>query len=105
MLLCMTEDTEFEDDEIDRGETLVRAAYTVLFLLIARVIETVLLAVILFQLGYALVVQRPPSLGVRRFANRTISYFYRVGRYLTYNDPTPPFPLADLPPEVEETGG
>ena len=95
---------ENEDQEIERGETAIRALYTLLFIIITRVVETVLLVVILFELVYTLITQSPPSKGVRGFANRTLSYFYRIGRYLTYNDTQPPFPFTDLPDEVEEIG-
>jgi hypothetical protein len=95
---------EYEEQEIERGETGVRILYTLLFFVIARVVETVLLVVILYEIVYTLITQSPPTEGVRSFANRTVSYFYRIGRYLTYNDPEPPFPFTDLPSEVEAVG-
>ena len=92
-----------QDDDriIERGETGVRCLLTLLFLLVAQVVEAVLAVVILFELVYALITRTPPSQGVRRFANQTLSYFYRVGRYLTYNDEDPPFPFDEFPAEVE----
>jgi hypothetical protein len=89
-------------DEIERGDTGVRLLYTLLFIVVARVVETVLLVVIIFELLFAWITRQPPGEAVRRFANRTISYFYRIGRYLTYNDAQPPFPFAEFPEEVEE---
>ena len=90
-----------EDDFVPRRETGLRILLTLLFLLVAGVIETVLILVILFELGAALVTQRPPSPRVRELANRIVSYYYKLGRYMTYNDSRIPFPFADFPDAVE----
>jgi hypothetical protein len=90
-----------EEAEIERSETGLRILLTLVFLLIARVVETVVVAVVVFELAYALVTRTPPSERVRRFANRAVAYFYRLGRYLTYNEAQPPFPFADFPREIE----
>jgi Domain of unknown function (DUF4389) len=91
-----------EHPQIDRKETVIRLLLTLLFVVIVeRVIEAMLAVVILFELVYALVTRRPPGERVRRFANRTLSYLYRIMRFLTYNEPKPPFPFADFPSEVE----
>ena len=87
--------------EIERGSTGVRFLYTLLFFLIAQLLEGLFLLLILFELLYALVTQEPPTYRVRRFANRVIGYLYRVLRYLTYNEECPPFPFAEFPTEVE----
>jgi hypothetical protein len=87
---------------IDRKETAIRILLTLLFVVIVeRIIDAVLAVVILFELVYALITRRPPGERVRRFANRTLSYLYRIMRFLTYNEPEPPFPFADFPSEVE----
>lgn len=86
---------------IERKETGFRSLLTVLFLAIFSVVEVVLWVVILFELIFALITQQPPSERVRRFANQTLSYLYRITRYLTYNEFEPPFPFADFPSEVE----
>ncbi len=91
-----------ENTQIDRKETAIRILLTLLFVVIVeRVIEAILAVVILFELVYALMTRRPPGERVRRFANRTLSYLYRITRFLTYNEPEPPFPFADFPSEVE----
>ncbi len=91
-----------EGTQIERKETAIRILLTLLFVVIvARIVEAILAMVILFELAYALIARRPPGEGVRRFANRTLSYLYRILRFLTYNEPDPPFPFADFPPEVE----
>ena len=87
---------------IDRKETAIHILLTLLFVVIVeRIIDAVLAVVILFELVYALITRRPPGERVRRFANRTLSYLYRIMRFLTYNEPEPPFPFADFPSEVE----
>ncbi len=93
-----------EDDFIPRRETGLRILLTLLFLLVAGVIETLLILVILFELGAALVTQRPPSPRVRELANRIVSYYYKLGRYMTYSDSRIPFPFADFPAALEPDG-
>jgi Domain of unknown function (DUF4389) len=91
-----------DNTPIDRKETAIRILLTLLFVVIVeRIIDAVLAVVILFELVYALITRRPPGARVRRFANRTVSYLYRIMRFLTYNEPEPPFPFADFPSEVE----
>ncbi|MFQ5513420.1 MAG: DUF4389 domain-containing protein [Myxococcota bacterium] len=86
---------------IERSDTGIRALQTLLFLLIGRLIEGVLLVVILYELIVVALTRQPPSAGVRRFANRTVSYFYRIGRFLTYNESRAPFPFDEFPEEIE----
>jgi hypothetical protein len=95
---------ETERDEIDRKETGFRILYSLLFWVIAGVVEMVVGALVVFELLFALVTKREPPGRVRVLANRVIAYFYRVGRYLTYNEPDPPFPFSEFPTEIEPTG-
>ena len=93
--------TETGGDRIARGETALRIGLSLVFMLLARVAEGVLVAVIVFELLYALITERPPGGEVRRFANRVLSYLVEVARYLTYETDTPPFPFSELPPELD----
>jgi len=86
---------------IDRGATGVRIVLTLLFFLIARVVELLLAVLVVFELGITLVTQQPPSRKIRDFANQVCAYLYRVARYLTYNEADPPFPFTDFPEAVE----
>ena len=90
-----------EEIEIQRGDTLMRVLFTILFLLIARVVEVVLLVVIIFELLVSLITKKLPVESVRGFANQAVTYFYSIGRYLTYNQSDPPFPFSEFPPELE----
>jgi hypothetical protein len=87
--------------EIDRVETGIRIALTLVFALIAAVIDTVLTALVAFELLWTLVTKRAPRPRVRELANRIVAWYYRIGRYLTYNDSRAPFPFADFPRPVE----
>jgi hypothetical protein len=93
--------TDAGEDSIARGTTALRIGLSLVFILLARVAEMVLVAVIVFDLLFALIAQRRPSSDVRRFGNRVLSYLVEVVRYLTYEIDTPPFPFSELPPELD----
>jgi len=97
-------DAELDDppeDEIERLDTGLRIGLSLLFVLIGSVIETVIGVIVIFELVVALVTKRPPSARVRELANRIIGYYYRIGRYLTYNESRVPFPFSDFPAALE----
>ena len=87
--------------QIERGATGIRILLTVLFAVIARVVELLLTVLVVFELGFALVTQQPPSRKIRDFANQVCTYLYRLTRYLTYNEAEPPFPFTDFPEALE----
>jgi hypothetical protein len=95
-------DARAGDGEIDRKDTGIRILLTFLFVLIVGLIESVLGLIIVFALLWALITQQPPGVRVRAFANRIITYYYRIGRYLTYNESRVPFPFSDFPEAIEE---
>ena len=97
-------DVELDDrDGINRGETGLRIAFTLLFFIVARLIEGILFILVLFELGAALITQREPSEAVRRVGNHLISYLVHIGRYITYNASEPPFPFQEFPEELDLT--
>jgi hypothetical protein len=87
--------------EVSRTDALIRACYSLLFALIISLLESVLFAVVVFQLLYSLVTEKLPSSGVQSFANRIVAYFYQMLRYLTHNDAIIPFPFSDFPAPLE----
>jgi hypothetical protein len=93
-----------EDEHIPRRETGLRIVLTILFVIIGGLLETLLAGIVIFELIVALGTQRKPSARVRELANRVISYYYRVGRYVTYNDSRVPFPFSDFPEALEADG-
>ena len=92
---------ENERTEIERKDTGLRILYSLLFWLIASVLETVLGLLVVFGLLYTLVTEQLPPDRVREFGNRIVAYFYRIGRYLTYNESALPFPFTEFPPELD----
>ncbi|NNL66697.1 MAG: DUF4389 domain-containing protein [Myxococcales bacterium] len=86
---------------IDRGATGIRILLTLVFSIVARLVEVVLTVIVLFDLGFTLITQKPPSRKIREFANQACTYLYRIARYLTYNEAEPPFPFTDFPDVFE----
>jgi hypothetical protein len=89
--------------EIDRKDTGIRVLLTLLFALIAGLVESVVGLIIVFALLWAFITKQPPGLRVRALANRIITYYYRIGRYLTYNESLVPFPFSEFPEALEES--
>lgn len=105
----MSQDLEYgaaesHDDEIQRRESALRIGLTILFMIICGVVESLLVVIVLFELVVALVSKRPPNPRVRELANRILTYYYRIGRYLTYNESRVPFPFSDFPTALEGDG-
>ncbi len=98
------EDDIQEVAKIPRADTGIRILLTILFAVVANVLKTVTIVIVLFELLWALITRRAPSVRVRDFANRVIAYYYRLNRYLTYNEATVPFPFSPFPPALEPTG-
>ena len=92
------------EGDIERSETLIRLAFTVLFAVILSIVETLIAVLVVFQLVYSLVTRRDPTLRVRELANSAISYYYQVLRYVTHNESRLPFPFSDFPEPIEATG-
>lgn len=87
--------------EIERGDTVIRMLFSLLFFMISELVKTILAVVILFELVWSLITKKAPGSGVRAFADRVVRYGYQIGLYLTYNSPRPPFPFGELPPPSE----
>lgn len=90
------------EPEIDRRDTGIRIALTLLFAIIhGVVVDTVLGVIIVFNLLWCLITRQPPSARLRELANRIVTFDYRIQRYLTYNEATLPFPFSDFPEPLE----
>ena len=90
--------------DVPRGETGIRILLTILFALVASVLRTVVAVIVIFELLWALITGTAPNSRTREFANRVIAYYYRVLRYLTYNEDEVPFPFSPFPASIEPTG-
>ena len=97
-------ETEDRDFRIERMDTAIRIAYTLLFFLVNRLLGMLLALIVFFELAYTLITTLPPSERIRAFANQLVAYTYRVQRYLTHNEPELPFPFSDFPKTLEPTG-
>jgi hypothetical protein len=78
----------------------IRFLYTLLFMLILEVVQTVIYLTALVQYVF-LFITKKPSPPVRRFGNQAAAYGYRVMRFLTVNDNPAPFPFREFPEAVE----
>jgi len=78
----------------------IRLLYTLLFPPIYGICNFLVLLTTLFQFALLLITLRH-SEPVRSFANRVISYEYRIWRYVSLNSSQRPFPFAEFPPAVE----
>lgn len=87
--------------QIERGDTGFRLLASLVLLIAANIVGTVLLCLIVFSLLWTLISRQPPAEGVRSFSNRVVAYLYRAYRYMTYNEVRAPFPFAAFPPEIE----
>ncbi|NIS68554.1 MAG: DUF4389 domain-containing protein [Proteobacteria bacterium] len=85
-----------------RRQTGIRVLATLFFVIVVwSILETIVFLMVIFQIIHALIVEKP-NLWLRGFANRTIAYFYRMMRYLTYNEERVPFPFSRFPAEIEK---
>ncbi len=83
-----------------RDRFAIRLLYTLLFPPIYGICNFLVLLTTLFQFALLLITLKH-SEPVRSFANRVISYEYRIWRYVSLNSSQRPFPFADFPPAVE----
>jgi hypothetical protein len=94
---------ETDEDALERPDIVLRAVYSVLFVLAISVLESLLAVVVVFQLVYSLVTRQMPSERVQAFANGITAYFYQILRYVTHNDSLLPFPFSDFPTPQQPT--
>jgi len=87
--------------DIDPRDTGIRILLTLLFTLVASVLNTLVGLLVAFSLLWTLVTRQSPHPRLRSLANRIITYQYRINRYITYNSADVPFPFSDLPNSLE----
>ncbi len=83
-----------------RSQIVIRLLFTILFLPIYGFCNALIVLTTAFQFVMLLITQKH-SEPVRFFANRVVSYAYRIWRYVSLNSSQKPFPFADFPAEVE----
>jgi hypothetical protein len=79
----------------------IRILATLFFgILIWKILEIIIGLEVIFQIIYALIAKKP-NVWMIGFANRTITYFYIVMRYLVFAQDQMPFPFSGFPGEIE----
>jgi hypothetical protein len=85
-----------------RRQTGIRILATLFFgIVVSGILEIIVFVVVIFQIIHALIAQKP-NFWLIGFANRTIAYFYRVMRYVTFIEDKVPFPFSRFPAEIEK---
>jgi hypothetical protein len=85
---------------VTRGQIALRLLITLLFFAVFGILKTVICLTTLFQYVY-LFITLQHSEPVRVFANKAVTYAYRVWRYITLNENRRPFPFTEFPELME----
>jgi hypothetical protein len=91
---------EQKENPVSRGPIALRLLNTLLFMIIFCIVKAIIFLTVLFQYAYLLVALKH-SEPVRTFANKLITYGYRLWRYITLNENRRPFPFTEFPGEME----
>ncbi len=83
-----------------RSQIAIRLLVTIIFLPIYGICNALVVAATLFQFALLFITQKH-SEPLRLFANRVVTYAYRVWRYVSLNSNQRPFPFAEFPEELE----
>lgn len=79
----------------------VRTLFIIMFSVIYRILDIVVLFLVVVQWGFTLITgQTNPALG--QFSDSLASYIAQIVRYVTGNDQTKPFPFTDWPTSTSE---
>jgi hypothetical protein len=87
-------------ETLSRQQIAIRLLYTILFLPIYGICNALVVVTTVFQFALLFITLKH-SEPVRTFANRVISYAYRVWRYFSLNSSRRPFPFAEFPEDIE----
>jgi hypothetical protein len=89
------------DDQAKLENKLLRLAFMVLFTVIYKVLDVVLLLLIVAQYLFHLFTDKDNET-LRQLGDGISCYYYQIFRYLTYNSEEKPFPFSDWPTTSEE---
>ena len=87
-------------ETLSRNQIAIRLLYTILFLPIYAICNALVVLTTVFQFAL-LFITLEHSEPVRSFANRVVTYAYRVWRYVSLNSSQRPFPFAEFPEDLE----
>ena len=85
---------------VTRAQIAVRLLYTLLYLAVFCVLKAIILLTTLLQF-VLLFLTLKHSEPARLFANKVVSFAYRVWRYITLNENRRPFPFSEFPEEID----
>ena len=85
---------------MSRSQIGIRLLYTILFLPIYGICNALVAVTTVFQFALLFITLKH-SEPVRSFANRVVTYAYRVWRYVSLNSSQRPFPFAEFPEDLE----
>jgi len=85
---------------LTRKQIAIRLLYTLLYVAIFMVTKTIVLLITLFEY-FMLLVTLHHNEPARAFANKVVTYTYRLMRYMTLNENSRPFPFSEFPAEIE----
>ena len=91
-------------EKLSLKEIGIRLIYSLLFLIIFALVETIVQITVLFQFIHLFFIRRE-NYAVRGATNKLSTYAYKVLRYLTMNERQCPFPFADWPDDLEPPKG
>ena len=87
-------------ETLSRNQIAIRLLYTILFLPIYAICNALVVLSTVFQFALLFITLKH-SEPVRSFANRVVTYAYRVWRYVSLNSSRRPFPFAEFPEDLE----
>ena len=87
-------------ETLSRQQIAIRLLYTILFLPIYGICNALVVVATLFQFALLFITLKH-SEPLRAFANRVVTYAYRVWRYVSLNSSRRPFPFAEFPEDLE----
>ena len=87
-------------ETLSRNQIAIRLLYTILFVPIYAICNALVVLTTVFQFALLFITLKH-SEPVRSFANRVVTYAYRVWRYVSLNSSRRPFPFAEFPEDLE----
>jgi len=84
------------DDQAKLEHKLLRLVFMVLFALIYKLLDVVLILIVIAQYLFHVLTDKHNET-LRQLGDGLSCYYYQIFRYLTYNSEEKPFPFSDWP--------
>ncbi|MFC3151135.1 DUF4389 domain-containing protein [Litoribrevibacter euphylliae] len=89
------------DDQTKLENKLLRLVFMVLFAVVYKLLDIVLMLVAIAQYLFHLLTDKDNET-LRQLGDGLSCYYYQIFQYLTYNSEEKPFPFSDWPTSSEE---